>query len=661
MTGVLTLFMATIASPAAPLPPGDGASFDGVTEYVRVDFNKNVGLAALTVSIWVNLNQPHGTQVFLNRGERGELFTLYLYRNHIRMLVEHAPGQYKYATTEPPQAETWTHYVGVYDGETITLYVDGEPVDSVGAPGRIPNRDAPFFIGAASPMMNTVNGRLEDVRVYPMALSPAQIRELAAGSARASETILHLSAADLVERMRSDSPVPENGEPELPIAMGKLATTDGFRGIWYANQRSDDGLHKYSGGLGTYPQQHHPIAVYAEAVNKTFFTYGGTRKDRNQLLHMVSAYDHETGRVARPRILLDKKTDDAHDNPTMAIDSAGYIWIYSNAHGTSRPAYIHRSTEPYSIDAFTRQLTTNFSYSQPWFLPEFGFVFLHTRYSQGRGLFVDTSEDGVNWDGPRSLAHIAAGHYQVSWPNGSRIGTAFNYHPGSDSPLGHGLNYRTNLYYAETSDGGKTWQTVGGEMLEIPLTDSDNPARVAEYESRKRLVYLKDIQYTPEGHPVILYLTSDGWESGPENDPRIFTTARWTGSEWEIHPVTSADNNYDFASLYIEEDGTWRVIGSTETGPQPFNTGGEMALWVSRDQGQSWDLAQHLTSNSEYNHTYPRRPLNAHSGFYALWADGHARQPSPSRFYFTNRQGHVYRLPDQIEEGTDWILPERVQ
>jgi len=37
---------------------------------------------------------------------------------------------------------------------------------------------------------------------------------------------------------------------------------------------------------------------------------------------MVSYYDHATKKVARPTILLNKHTDDAHDNPTLAIDDS---------------------------------------------------------------------------------------------------------------------------------------------------------------------------------------------------------------------------------------------------------------------------------------------------------------------------------------------------
>ena len=96
-------------------------------------------------------------------------------------------------------------------------------------------------------------------------------------------------------------------------------------------------------------------------------------------------------------MLLDKQTDDAHDNPTICIDDAGHVFVFSASHGTSRPSYIHRSVRPYDISAFERVRTANFSYTQPWFLPEHKFVFMHTRYSGGRVLFVERSDDGVHW------------------------------------------------------------------------------------------------------------------------------------------------------------------------------------------------------------------------------------------------------------------------
>jgi len=428
-----------------------------------------------------------------------------------------------------------------------------------------------------------------------------------------------------------------------------LPTADGYRGIWYSNQpQGDEYVYKYSGGLGTYCAKHSPFAVYAPEANKTFFCYGGTDAKNGTLLHMVSYFDHATGSVPRPRILLDKKTTDAHDNPVIALDAEGHVWIFSSSHGTSRPSYISVSVKPYDIDAFERVLTTNFSYTQPHYLPGRGFLFLHTKYGGGRRLFQMTSPDGRTWTEPGMLAHVEQGHYQVSGRCGTKVGTAFNFHPAPK-----GLNWRTNLYYIESDDFGRTWKNARGEPVELPLTRPDNPALVHDYRAEKRNVYLKDLVFDAEGRPVILHLTSGGWQSGPVNDPRTWQTARWTGERWDIQGSIRSDNNYDMGSLYVEEGGLWRLIAPTETGPQPYNTGGEIATWTSDDRGATWTKRKQLTRDSELNHTYVRRPVNAHPDFYALWADGHGRKPSESRLYFTNREGeHVWRLPVEMDGAT---------
>ncbi|HUT35562.1 MAG TPA: BNR-4 repeat-containing protein [Planctomycetota bacterium] len=424
---------------------------------------------------------------------------------------------------------------------------------------------------------------------------------------------------------------------------------DGYRGIWYYNQPSkDEYVYKYSGGLGTYCAKHIPFCVYAPAVNKTFFVYGGTSKGKRNLLEMVSFYDHATGTVPRPRILHDKQTDDAHDNPVLSIDGEGHLWVFCSAHGTSRPSFIYKSVKPYDITAFELVWKTNFSYPQPWWIEGKGFLFLHTLYRGGRMLHWSASPDGRTWSPPQRLAGIAQGHYQVSWPHKGKVGTAFNYHPPK-----LGLNWRTNLYYVETDDMGKTWKTVEGKAIEPPLTTVGNDALVHDYAADKLLVYMKDINFDAGGNPVILYVTSKGYESGPKNNPRTWTTARWTGKEWDIQGSITSDNNYDTGCLHIESDGTWRIIGPSETGPQPFNPGGEVAMWTSKDRGKSWERVRQMTKDSPYNHTYCRRPLNAHPDFYAFWADGHGRKPSDSRLYFCDKAGNVRRLPPQMKEENE--------
>jgi len=84
-----------------------------------------------------------------------------------------------------------------------------------------------------------------------------------------------------------------------------------------------------------------------------------------------------------------------------------------------------------------------------------------------------------------------------------------------------------------------------------------------------------------------------------------------------------------------------------------------MIVWTSQDQGQTWKKNKQLTHNSTRNHTYARRPVDAQPDFYALWADGNARQPSESYLYFTNQRGeHVWRLPAKMK--SDFAQPEIV-
>ncbi len=427
---------------------------------------------------------------------------------------------------------------------------------------------------------------------------------------------------------------------------------DGYLGIWYYNQESgDEYVYKYSGGFGTCFAKHQPFAVYRPEAHKTFFCFGGRYRDKNQLLHMVSYYDHKTGMVPRPTILVDRQTDDAHENPVISVDGEGYIWIFSSSHGARTPSYLHRSKKPYDVDQFEWVLTTNFSYPQPWYINSKGFIFIHTIYNKigkGRNLCCMSSPDGREWTEPEVHAMIEMGHYQVSAAVAEKAGTAFNMHP---SPKG--LNWRTNLYYMQTRDFGRSWQTAQGESLKTPLRDVQNPALVYDYQSEGLNVYMKDLVFDEQARPVILYLTSKGYESGPKNDPRTWQTARWTGTQWQIRPAMISDSNYDMGSLYLEED-LWRLIAPTHVGPQRYNPGGEVAMWISNNQGKSWKVVKQLTANSERNHTYVRRPVNAHDDFYALWADGNPRKLSKSFLYFTDRSGsHVRMLPQKMAKGSE--------
>lgn len=441
----------------------------------------------------------------------------------------------------------------------------------------------------------------------------------------------------------------------------------GYTGIWYANQPvASPYRYKYSGGMATYTAKHRPFAIYAPEANRTFFCYGAAPPDNpRRLLHAVGVFDHANGALHPPTVVLDKMTDDAHDNPVLSMDPQGHIWLFSTSHGRVRPSFIHRSVRPYEVDQFHRVEATiqapggtpqpfdNFSYAQVWPLPGGGFYLFFTRYGDpvARTIMFASSEDGRHWVRWQRLAAIDEGHYQVSGlfineQDGTpavRAGTCFNYHP-----RGLGLNYRSNLYYMETFDGGLTWRAADGTPLQVPLTEARNPALVLETRSRKENVYLKDLMFDDFGRPVLLFLTSRGWRPGPEDGPRTWKLARWTGTTWEFETICESDNAYDMGTLRYDTENGWQLLAPVEPGPQPFNPGGEIVLLQRKSAGR-WERVRQLTRNSDHNHNYVRRPVNAHPDFWALWTDGHGRRPSLVRLYMATANGDVCALPTKMD------------
>jgi hypothetical protein len=192
-------------------------------------------------------------------------------------------------------------------------------------------------------------------------------------------------------------------------------------------------------------------------------------------------------------------------------------------------------------------------------------------------------------------------------------------------------------------DWGHTWRTADGTPVALPVTSPANPALALELESLGELNYLRDMKFDPQGRPVVVFVSSHGWMPGEQSGPHLWNIARWDGTRWTRHRAMPCGNNYDHGELSIDPDGAWRIIAPTERGPQPGNPGGEVALWISHDNGATWHLQKRITSHSLRNHTFCRRPLHADPAFAAFWADGNPRQPSECRLYFCDRDGEHFQ------------------
>ncbi|MDL5510922.1 BNR-4 repeat-containing protein [Arenibacter sp. M-2] len=435
---------------------------------------------------------------------------------------------------------------------------------------------------------------------------------------------------------------------------------NGYRGIWFQlNQKYEYG-DKYSGALGTYTAKHVPLAIYAPEVKKTFFVYGGTPSaDQRHLLCMIGEFDHKTGMVSRPTIVYDKNgVDDPHDNPSILLDGAGYIWVFISGRGAKRPGYKYKSKTPYSIKEFVQITEEEMTYPQPRYT-NFGFFQFFTKYTGVRQLYFETSKDGISWTNDKLLAAIPemegekSGHYQTSdLYDGKVLGTFFNRHPNGN------VDKRTDLYYIQSGDFGATWTTVDGVKTPLPVIDLNSRSKVMDYASQEKNVYLKDMGFDAMGNPTCLYIRSNGHEPGPVSAPYEWCITKWNGTEWQTTVVTTSDHNYDMGSLFITQD-DWKIVGPTEKGDQDWGVGGELAIWQSKDKGETWEKVKAITEHSPFSHSYVRRPVNYKDPFCFFWADGDSHQFSKSELYFGNFEGDIWKMPYNMTE--DYEMPIKIK
>ena len=434
----------------------------------------------------------------------------------------------------------------------------------------------------------------------------------------------------------------------------------GYRPIWFElNQKYQYG-DKYSGALGTYTAKHHPLAIYSEAVDKTFFVYGGTKSPESKyLLCMIGEYDHSSGLISKPLVVCDKMgVDDPHDNPSILIDDQGYIWVFVSGRGRVRMGFKYKSKKPFKIDGFEKITTQEMTYPQPKKMDSSFFNFF-TKYTGVRQLYIEKSKNGIQWSDDELLAAIPeqknekSGHYQISAQyQEKKIGTFFNRHPNGIVDL------RTDLYYIESSDLGETWNTADQQPISIPVTEKNSPSRVEDYARLKKNIYLKDMVFDSNGRPICLYIRSNGHKPGPVSQPYEWCITKWNGSKWTTHSITTSDHNYDMGSLLFFNEDLY-LVAPTAIGPQKWGVGGELQVWKSDDLGYHWIKERDLTHKSIMNHSYVRKSENFKAPFIFFWANGDAHQFSKSELFFGNLNGEIWKLPYSMEK--EYELPQKIE
>ncbi|WP_338733415.1 HYR-like domain-containing protein [Mangrovimonas cancribranchiae] len=158
---------------------GSNIDFDGVDDVVSFQNNFNQ-TSAFSIETWIKPNALSGLQTIYSKRNANNLNTGYDLRLTNSTLSFRWNGGGQISATGLT-TNRWYHTAVTFDGTTYKLYVDGIELNS--NPGSTPNTNTMrFLLGAMDRNNNTptnhFNGWLDELRVWDVTLTTAQIREM---------------------------------------------------------------------------------------------------------------------------------------------------------------------------------------------------------------------------------------------------------------------------------------------------------------------------------------------------------------------------------------------------------------------------------------------------------------------------------------------------
>ena len=160
----------------APLASGQAIDLDGDGDYVLVGDEAAFDLNQLSVLFWVKVDTFDADwQAMVTKGDGAWRVHRYQATNHVAFGTTGLTNLDLEGTRDINDGQ-WHHVAAIYEGSTKYLYVDGALDASVGATGTINNSDYPVAIGANLQFPDRAfDGQIDDVRIYPLALSAAEV------------------------------------------------------------------------------------------------------------------------------------------------------------------------------------------------------------------------------------------------------------------------------------------------------------------------------------------------------------------------------------------------------------------------------------------------------------------------------------------------------
>jgi hypothetical protein len=195
--------------------------FDGSNDYTEVEKENIFDITnQITVSAWIKVKAFNRSfQAVVTKGDSAWRIQRYSNTNRIEFACTGLSlNEYgNIISSSGVNDAGWHHVAGVYDGTTISLYIDGVLDVSASTSGRINTNDFKVMIGEnAQEKGRNWNGWIDDVQVYNKGLNSNEIKVIKSGN----------TVSGLVAHWKFDETAPNVSISAAPSKAAVLLYTD---------------------------------------------------------------------------------------------------------------------------------------------------------------------------------------------------------------------------------------------------------------------------------------------------------------------------------------------------------------------------------------------------------------------------------------------------
>ncbi len=154
-------------------------SFDGNDDWINCGNNSSLNNTVQTISVWYNARTYNSNTVIA----RWQSFHEHVYSNQISCRY-YAPSEIRFSAAISTPLNSWIHFVWVIDETSVSIYKNGDLVNSFGKSGELSfNANNILSIGclygwSGNTPTYLFDGLIDDVRIYNRALSQNEIETL---------------------------------------------------------------------------------------------------------------------------------------------------------------------------------------------------------------------------------------------------------------------------------------------------------------------------------------------------------------------------------------------------------------------------------------------------------------------------------------------------